>query len=132
MTGVQLDLSGVSAGRVWGNADELTSVIRNLLDNAARYAESTVSVSVQESGPWVVIAVEDDGPGIAPEILATLFNSFVSSKPGGMGIGLSVSRTIVEAHGGGIAAENRPEGGAAFHLRLPRATEIVTVPVWIR
>ena len=64
MTGVRLDLSGVSGGRVWGNPDELTSVVRNLLDNAARHARSTVAVSVRETGPWVVVAVGDDGPGV--------------------------------------------------------------------
>lgn len=117
--GVAIDADPVQIQQVFIN------LIRNALDAVADQPKRDIAIATEASEEEVHIRVEDSGPGIAPEILATLFNSFVSSKPGGMGIGLSVSRTIVEAHGGGIAAENRPEGGAAFHLRLPRATEIV-------
>ena len=127
MTGVQLDLSGVSAGRVWGNADELTSVIRNLLDNAARYATTTVSVSVQEKGPWVVIAVEDDGPGVPLEDRTRVFERFArleegrSRDQGGTGLGLALSQRVTEAHGGHIRVEDSPSGGARFVVALPAA-----------
>ncbi len=127
MTGVQLDLSGVSAGRVWGNADELTSVIRNLLDNAARYAATTVSVSVQEKGPWVVIAVEDDGPGIPVEDRTRVFERFArleegrARDQGGTGLGLALSQRVTQAHGGQIHVEQAASGGARFVVSLPAA-----------
>ncbi|MEA2773956.1 MAG: two-component system, LuxR family, sensor kinase FixL, partial [Acetobacteraceae bacterium] len=62
----------------------------------------------------VVIEVADTGPGLAPEVAGRLFDSFVSTKAGGMGMGLSISRTIIEAHGGVLWAEPGPKGGAVF------------------
>jgi signal transduction histidine kinase len=127
MTGVRLDLSGVSAGRVWGNADELTSVVRNLLDNAARHTSTTVKVSVRENGPWVVFTVADDGPGIAPEHRERIFERFArlqegrSRDQGGTGLGLALSRRIVEHHGGRVHVEEAASGGAQFVVSLPAA-----------
>ena len=68
------------------------------------------------------IRVSDTGPGIAPEISAQLFQPFVTTKSHGMGVGLSISRTIIEAHGGRIWIEPNPEGGTVFHLTLPAAS----------
>lgn len=127
MTGVHLELSGVSAGRVWGNRDELTSVVRNLLDNGARHAASTVRVSVREAGPWVVLTVSDDGPGIDPAQRERVFERFArlqegrSRDQGGTGLGLALSRRIAEHHGGTIHVEDAPGGGATFVVRLPSA-----------
>jgi signal transduction histidine kinase len=125
MTGVRLDLSGVSGGRVWGNPDELTSVVRNLLDNAARHARSTVAVSVRETGPWVVVSVGDDGPGVPPEDRERVFERFArlqegrSRDQGGTGLGLALSRRVAEAHGGQVHVEESPLGGACFVVSLP-------------
>jgi two-component system sensor kinase FixL len=69
----------------------------------------------------VEIEVADTGPGIAPGHMESLFSEFMTTKSEGLGLGLPISRTIVEAHGGAIRAENRPEGGAAFVFTLPRA-----------
>jgi two-component system sensor kinase FixL len=62
--------------------------------------------------------VADTGPGIAPEILDRLFQPFVTTKPQGMGVGLSISRTIVEAHGGALTAEPALAGGTVFRMTL--------------
>ena len=67
----------------------------------------------------VQVSVTDTGSGIPPEIAARLFQPFVTTKPDGMGIGLSISRTIVEAHGGRLWLEPNPAGGSAFHFTLP-------------
>src|SRR4029077_15178850 len=83
------------------------------------------------------ISVKDDGAGIDPEILPAMFESFTSAKPGGMGIGLSICRAIVEAHGGHISAWNNPEGGATLCFTLPVEpqggdTEEADAGLWIR
>lgn len=68
------------------------------------------------------VLVSDSGPGIAPDMLPRIFDAFVTAKPVGMGLGLSISRSIVEAHGGRLVAANPPEGGASFHFTLPFTT----------
>ena len=70
----------------------------------------------------IEIAVADTGPGIPPEIAADLFKPFNTTKRSGMGVGLSVCRTIVEAHGGRIRAEPNPGGGTIFRIQLPATT----------
>ena len=127
LTVAHTDASGVSAGRVWGNSSELTSVVRNLVDNAARHARTSVWASVQDEGPWVVVRVEDDGYGVPIEDRDRIFERFArleegrSRDGGGAGLGLALSRRIVEHHGGRIHVEDRPAGGAAFVVTLPSA-----------
>jgi signal transduction histidine kinase len=67
------------------------------------------------------VCVTDSGRGIPPEMLPRIFDPFVTSKATGMGLGLAISRTIIEAHGGQIRAENRPAGGAVICFKLPFA-----------
>lgn len=80
----------------------------------------------------VVVTVEDNGPGIRPEDLPYIFDHFYRGDPararatGGFGVGLGIVRSLVEAHGGRVRAENRPEGGARFELRLPEASADAT------
>ncbi len=62
--------------------------------------------------------MSDTGVGIAPEIASQLFHPFVTTKPNGMGVGLSISRTIIEAHGGRLWADPNPDGGTIFRLTL--------------
>jgi two-component system sensor kinase FixL len=68
---------------------------------------------------WAEIAIVDSGPGLTAESLENLFKPFVTTKSDGMGVGLSISRTIIEAHGGEIWAKSSPNG-AAFYFTLPR------------
>jgi two-component system sensor kinase FixL len=112
------------AGLVLVDRIQIQQVILNLMRNAleamqefAGRKELYVSTRLQDS-QTVEIAVADTGPGIAPDIMARLFQPFVTSKRNGMGVGLSISRTIVEAHGGTISAEAAPEGGTIFRLTL--------------
>jgi signal transduction histidine kinase len=72
-------------------------------------------------GSTVEISIYDSGPGIPPDKLAEVFDPFYTTKDKGMGIGLSIARTIVLAHKGRIWAENQSTGGAAFHFTLPLA-----------
>jgi two-component system, LuxR family, sensor kinase FixL len=73
------------------------------------------------SQDWVEVDVSDTGPGIAPSIADRLFQPFVTTKPSGMGIGLSISRSIVDAHGGHLWAAENPGGGTMFRFTLPTA-----------
>ena len=68
------------------------------------------------------VSVRDNGPGIAPPILNHLFDPFFTTKVKGLGMGLSISRAIIEAHGGQIWAESEPGSGAVFHFTLPFAS----------
>jgi signal transduction histidine kinase len=72
-------------------------------------------------GTSAEIRIDDTGPGIAAGDLKKVFDPFFTTKPQGMGIGLAIARTIVEAHHGQISAENRLSGGAFFTIRLPLA-----------
>lgn len=126
-TDVAVDLREVSAGRVWGNAGELTSVVRNLTDNAVRHARSEVSFSLKEAGPWVVLKVCDDGTGVDPADRQRIFQRFArleegrTRDSGGAGLGLALSRRVVEHHGGHVHVEDSPTGGACFVVTLPSA-----------
>jgi two-component system sensor kinase FixL len=81
-----------------------------------------LTVAARASGPSVVeVTVSDTGPGLAPEISDCVFSPFVSTKPGGMGMGLAICRSIIDAHGGRLWAEANPGGGAVFRFELPAA-----------
>ena len=71
------------------------------------------------SDAFAEIRIADSGPGIAPADVKNIFNPFFTTKPHGMGMGLAIVRTIVEAHGGTMFAENQTSGGALFTIRLP-------------
>ncbi|WOH72111.1 HAMP domain-containing sensor histidine kinase [Bradyrhizobium sp. NDS-1] len=110
---------------VKGDPVQLQQVILNLIINAmdaisdAETVKREVSVSTVQAGAHAEITVADTGPGIAASDLAKVFDPFFTTKPQGMGIGLAIARTIVEAHGGTISAANRSSGGALFTIRLP-------------
>lgn len=113
-----------------GDPIRLEQVVVNLLDNALKYTPKggTVDVSVAEAEGAAVLRVRDDGAGIAPEALARVFEPFtqlgepLSRSNGGLGVGLHLSRHLVELHGGRIEAASEGRGrGSEFAVRLPRA-----------
>ena len=122
----------VSLPPVEGDRVQLQQVMLNLLLNAIQALGTlpaerrTLSVRVQRAasesqGETIVLTVDDTGAGIAEADLAHLFDAFFTTRSDGMGMGLSISRSIVEAHGGRIEAANRPDGGASFRVVLPVA-----------
>jgi signal transduction histidine kinase len=78
-----------------------------------------VVIATRDVDGCVEVTVSDRGCGFGGRDAQALFQSFVTTKPGGLGLGLSISRSIVQAHGGTLAAASRPGGGAVFTLRLP-------------
>ena len=100
----------------------LTNLIRNAIDAMIDSSQRSLVIrTVAEPEEFVTVTVEDTGPGISESVAAELFQPFVTSKSSGMGIGLSICRTIVESHGGRIWFETRQGGGTAFHFTLPSA-----------
>ena len=114
------------APTIVGDGSRLERVVLNLLINAVQALESVhgarvvrVSCGPEAAGAWV--AIEDNGPGFAPEVAGRLFDRFFTTKPvgKGTGLGLWIVRQIIEEHGGTIEAGNREEGGARFVIHLP-------------
>lgn len=97
----------------------LLNLIRNAMEAMQDVAHRELRIATRQlDSETVEVSVRDTGPGIAPEIAAKLFQPFMTTKPQGMGVGLSISRTIVEAHGGRLRAEANPGGGTVFRLTL--------------
>jgi two-component system sensor histidine kinase TtrS len=104
---------------------QLEEVLLNLLQNAADaiegMPEGKVSVRVSSANGVVEIGVADTGPGLGEDAMNRLFETFFTTKPQGLGLGLSLSRSIIESHGGRLWAENIQGGGALFRFTLPVA-----------
>ena len=107
---------------------QIQQVLVNLMRNAveamstSQVRDLSIGTRLRPDG-YVEVTVQDTGPGIAPEIRSRLFEAFVTSKQDGMGLGLSICRTIVEAHGGTIWVEHPETGGTRFHFTLMHAAE---------
>jgi two-component system sensor kinase FixL len=105
---------------------QVQQVTLNLIRNAIEAMmisprrELLIATDAAEAGGFARVSVADTGPGLSPEIADRLFQPFMSTKPSGMGVGLSISRTIIEAHGGRIWVESNVDGGATFNFTLRR------------
>lgn len=111
-----------------GDRTLLAVAVGNLLANAERHGpgdsvEPQVALTVLEHDGEIVITVSDSGPGFDPAELSHVFERFRTTAPGGTGLGLWLVRWVAQAHGGDAVAANRPEGGAAVEIRLPRRAD---------
>jgi nitrogen-specific signal transduction histidine kinase len=112
--------------------DRITQVISNLLNNGIKFTskkrEGVISVSAERKKEEVIVSIKDTGEGINPEILPRLFTKFATRSFSGTGLGLYISKSIVEAHGGKMWAENNPDGeGATFTFTLPLSSSRKTI-----
>jgi signal transduction histidine kinase len=112
---------------VLADAGQIRQVLLNLLLNAldATPTGGTVAVELEKTadGRELLLRVADTGPGLPATLGESIFEAFVSTKEAGLGLGLTICKRIVEAHDGAITAANRPQGGAAFTVRLPLPAE---------
>jgi signal transduction histidine kinase len=110
-------------------AGQLNQVFMNLLMNACDALEGRgrIRIRTRGLGDTVRIEFEDDGPGIAPEVVDRIFEPFFTTKPVGQGtgLGLSLSHGIVERHGGRMTVSSTPERGTVFVIELPREAPLV-------
>jgi C4-dicarboxylate-specific signal transduction histidine kinase len=119
---LQADLPAVD-----GDSVQMQQVVLNLLLNAVEAVSQnlspprivTVRTAAEAEGRTVSLSVADNGPGIEPETAERLFEAFFTTKPQGLGLGLSICRSIAEAHGGDLSYASTPGKGAEFRLRLP-------------
>ncbi|MEE1752600.1 sensor histidine kinase [Streptomyces sp. SP18CS02] len=113
---------------LWADPDKIDQVLGNLLENAVRHGEGTVTIEVapacaQDDQKGTAVTVSDEGPGIPEESMSRVFTRFWrGSKRGGTGLGLYIVKGIVEAHGGTITVGRGPGGGAEFRFTLPVGT----------
>jgi signal transduction histidine kinase len=121
---IEIDTSGVEAVKVTGDAVSLSRAVANLLDNALRYADRRVIVTLRRESAEAVLIITDDGPGIPAADRGRVFDRFSRMDPardrraGGAGLGLAIVRRIVEDHGGTVSVTDHPDG-AELLLRLP-------------
>jgi len=104
--------------------EKLRQAIRNLVLNATQVGGDAVHVRIEvaDAGGRARVSVVDDGPGVPAEVAATLFEPFVTARPGGSGLGLAVARRVAERHGGSLVLESTPGApGARFSIYLPVA-----------
>lgn len=120
---------------IWGDKVQLQQVLLNLILNGCEAMAGTrgpgrqLVVTASTESKLVQLSVRDFGTGIAPELMGRLFEPFVTTKSDGLGLGLSISRTIVTAHGGRLWAENHADGGATLHFVVPStASRGITSP----
>ena len=116
---------------VWADPRRTVQVLVNLLSNASKYGpdEAEIAIGAAASANWIRLTVADRGPSIRPEKREEVFRRFVyptavsDEAQHGAGLGLSVVKAIVEAHGGKVGVDDRPGGGSVFWFTLPRVSE---------
>ncbi len=103
----------------------LFNLMRNAIEAMADSTRREVEIfAARSDGDMVEVRVADTGPGLSAQVRARLFQPFVTTKPDGLGVGLSICRSIIESHGGQLSAEDNREGGTVFRFTLPASAPI--------
>ena len=123
---IDIELTGDTRAEVFGDADHLERLFGNLIDNAIRYARERVDINVKYVADTVVVAIDDDGPGIPTDDRERVFDRFVrldnsrDRRTGSSGLGLAIALEIATAHNGQIEITDSPTGGARFVVTVPQ------------
>jgi signal transduction histidine kinase len=124
--GVKLDIEVGAVPWIRGDRIQIEQVLLNLVLNAMdatmdtpRYLRRVCVTTRRVDAQWIELVVSDNGRGLPPEHEKHIFRPFFTTKKGGMGLGLSMSRSIVQAHGGSLQAHTAPDGGAIFTATFP-------------
>ena len=126
---VTVDIGQVSAAQLVGDPMALARMVRNLVDNAERHADSTVSLALATSRGWVTLTVSDDGDGVPPADRERIFERFTrldgarARDTGGAGLGLAIVAAVARAHGGTVRVDGENGRGARFVVSLPAADQ---------
>jgi nitrogen fixation/metabolism regulation signal transduction histidine kinase len=124
-SGAPLVLAGEPELELVADRDQMVQVLTNLVQNALDAVrgvpEPRVTVELARHGDRARLTVRDNGPGFPPELRSRLFEPYLTTKPEGTGLGLAIVERIVVEHGGDLAAEHPPEGGAVLVVELPLA-----------
>jgi PAS domain S-box-containing protein len=126
---ITLDVTlGSGPGLVVGDPNELEQLFLNLLINAheATPPDGTVAVDLSTTAEQVCVTIADSGPGVPPDLFEHVFDPFITTKPRGSGLGLTISAGIARTHQATLRADNRPDGGARFTVVFPVATPPVS------
>jgi signal transduction histidine kinase len=121
---VEMSVANDAGTALLGDRVALRRVVFNLIDNAVKYGQRA-RLSVSRDAQWIVLLVDDDGPGIAPDKRELLLEPFVrlegsrNRQTGGAGLGLAIVRNLIEAHGGQVRIADAPSGGARINVKLP-------------
>jgi signal transduction histidine kinase len=124
--GFRID-TDICPARLTGDSAAVSRVVRNLVDNAVRHANSRITIEVSSQNGTAIFTVSDDGPGIPPAERDRVFERFVrldsdrSRSSGGAGLGLAIVAEVVAAHGGGVSIDDRPGGGTTMTVAFPKA-----------
>jgi signal transduction histidine kinase len=124
--GISIDQGVDPSHAVRCSREDLDEMLGNLLDNACKYAASRVAIASTLAGPHVMIAVADDGPGLAPHLRESVLQRGVRADEAapGSGLGLAIVRDLAELYGGTVTLDtSRPLGGLEVKLLLPAATQ---------
>ena len=130
----RIDIDAVTPTRVAGDGAQLRRLVRNLIDNATRHAESVVAITLAANGEGAVLHVDDDGPGVPQEDRERIFERFArldaarGRHAGGTGLGLAIVAQVAHRHGGEAVASTSPLGGARFTVHLPATAVSDTRP----
>jgi signal transduction histidine kinase len=132
--GGRVAITGDARAPYQGRPQALKRCLANILENAVKYGKSA-RVAVDDSDARLEIRIQDEGPGLPPAELEKVFEPFYrvegsrSRETGGTGLGLTIARSVAEAHGGRIALRNRTEGGLEVAVALPRSAPLPKIPV---
>ncbi len=128
--GIALVRGGLDSATVDADPDRAAQAIGNLIDNAIKFANSSISITIERQGKMAVVAIHDDGPGIPPQDLPHIFDRLYTGKAqpdraeNPTGLGLAIVRELAAAMGGTVSADNHPDGGALLSLALPLSEPI--------